>query len=507
MKIRYLLALSLLALACQPQPQTDTAAATPTYDEPWRPQVHYSPPSQWMNDPNGMVYHEGEYHLFYQHYPDSNVWGPMHWGHAVSTDLVHWEQLPIALYPDSLGYIFSGSAVVDAHNTSGLAPTGQVPMVAIFTYHEPVGAEAGRLDHQTQGIAYSLDRGRSWTKYEGNPVLPNPGIRDFRDPKVFWHAESEHWVMILAVADRIHLYRSPNLLDWTFASEFGAEYGAHGGVWECPDLFPLTLDGQEWWVLLLSINPGGPNGGSATQYFVGDFDGQTFTSHYPAGQTLWIDEGKDNYAGVTWSGIPAADGRRLFLGWMSNWQYANVVPTTAWRSAMTLPRRLDLWAGPDGPRLANRPVREVAQLEGNPKALPVGGLESIPSAPISAPMVLRVQIIPGAERRCGLTFANGQGERLGIDYRGDSLYVDRSEAGRAGFSADFAGRHGAPLGAVDTLTLDIYLDVASVEVFAQGGRLALTEIVFPEQPYEQLQFHGAGTLVSAKCAPLERIWP
>ena len=503
--MRYLLLLSLWLAACtQPQPQTPPPAP---YAEPWRPQVHYSPPAQWMNDPNGMVYHEGEYHLFYQHYPDSNVWGPMHWGHAVSRDLVHWEQLPIALYPDSLGYIFSGSAVVDTDNTSGLAPAGQVPMVAIFTYHEPVGAEAGRLDHQTQGIAYSLDRGRSWTKYAGNPVLPNPGIRDFRDPKVFWHAATERWVMILAVADRVHLYHSPNLREWTFASEFGAEYGGHGGVWECPDLFPLTLDGREWWVLLLSINPGGPNGGSATQYFVGDFDGQAFTSHYPPERTLWLDEGKDNYAGVTWAGIPEADGRRLFIGWMSNWQYANVVPTTAWRSAMTLPRRLDLWAGPDGPRLANRPVREVAQLEGEAQPIAAGALGSGTEVPLAAPLVLRVQLVPEAGSDCGLAFFNAQGESLRIGYRGDSLYVDRRQAGRADFSADFAGLHGAPLGAVDTLTLDIYLDVASVEVFAQGGRLALTEIVFPEQPYERLRFYGEGDLVAAAWAPLSRIWP
>ncbi|MDH5381668.1 MAG: glycoside hydrolase family 32 protein, partial [Cyclobacteriaceae bacterium] len=296
--------------------------------EKYRPQYHFTPPSQWMNDPNGMVYYEGEYHLFYQHYPDSNVWGPMHWGHAVSKDMVSWEHLPIALYPDTLGYIFSGSAVIDWNNSSGLGNDLHPPMVAIFTYHNPIGAEEGRIDYQTQGLAYSLDKGRTWTKYENNPVLKNPGIIDFRDPNVAWNETLQQWVMILAVKDHIEIYTSPNLIAWEKQSEFGQTIGGHGGVWECPDLFTLTdNNGIERWVMLLSINPGGPQGGSATQYFIGNFDGKTFTPMDSI--TRWVDHGADNYAGVTWSDIPKSDGRRLFMGWMSNWQYANVVPTYA----------------------------------------------------------------------------------------------------------------------------------------------------------------------------------
>ena len=248
------------------------------YQEQHRPQFHFSPESKWMNDPNGMVYYDGEYHLFYQYYPDSTVWGPMHWGHAVSRDLVHWEHLPTALYPDSLGYIFSGSALVDWNNTSGFGKDGQPPLIAIFTHHDPVGEKAGRNDFQYQSIAYSNDKGRTWTKYEGNPVVPNPGIRDFRDPKVIWDKDSEQWIMVFAAWDHVKFYASPNLKDWTHLSDFGKAWGSHAGVWECPDLFPMQVEGSatQKWVLLLSINPGSVNGGSGTQYFVGDFDGKDF---------------------------------------------------------------------------------------------------------------------------------------------------------------------------------------------------------------------------------------
>jgi len=244
--------------SCQPRGTSENPVGLKT-TEALRPQFHFTPQSGWMNDPNGMVYYEGEYHLFYQYYPDSTVWGPMHWGHAVSKDMIRWERLPIALYPDSLGYIFSGSAVIDWRNTSGLGTEQTPAMVALFTYHDPVGEQEGRIDFQTQGIAYSVDKGRTWTKYDRNPVLPNPGIRDFRDPKVSWNEESHQWVMTLAVKDHIEFYGSPDLKQWNKLSEFGKSIGAHGGVWECPDLFPLKDEqGNTRWVLFVSINPGGP---------------------------------------------------------------------------------------------------------------------------------------------------------------------------------------------------------------------------------------------------------
>ena len=225
------------------------------FNEPHRPQFHFTPDSMWMNDPNGLVYFDGEYHLFFQHYPGDIVWGPMHWGHAVSKDLIHWEHLPIALYPDSLGYIFSGSAVIDWKNTSGLQQGSAPPMIAIFTHHNMEGEHAGANDFQYQSIASSNDRGRSWTKYAGNPVLKNPGIRDFRDPKVIWYEEGQEWIMVFAAHDRVMFYSSPDLINWTKESEFGEKTGAHGGVWECPELFPITFSGEIKWVLLVSINP------------------------------------------------------------------------------------------------------------------------------------------------------------------------------------------------------------------------------------------------------------
>jgi fructan beta-fructosidase len=298
------------------------------YKEEHRPQFHFSPPQKWMNDPNGMVYFNGSYHLFYQYYPDSTVWGPMHWAHATGSDLVHWKNEPIALYPDSLGYIFSGSAVVDKKNTTGFGKNGKIPLVAIFTHHDP--KTEGRTDFENQSIAYSLDEGKTWTKYAGNPVLKNPGIVDFRDPKVMWYENRQKWVMTLATKDRVTFYSSPNLKEWKKESEFGEKVGAHGGVWECPDLFSLDFNGKTYWVLFVSVNPGGPNKGSATQYFIGEFDGSKFTPLDT--DARWVDWGADNYAGVTWSNT---GNRRIFLGWMSNWQYAQVVPTQKWRSAMT----------------------------------------------------------------------------------------------------------------------------------------------------------------------------
>ena len=281
--------------------KVSAAVKTDYYTEPYRPQFHFSPEEKWMNDPNGMVYHKGVYHLFYQYYPEDIVWGPMHWGHATSKDVVHWKHKPIALFPDEHGLIFSGSAIVDFDNTSGFGTKENPPLVAIFTYHLMAGEKAGRKDFQTQGIAYSLDNGDTWTKYEENPVIENDGIKDFRDPKVFWNAANQTWVMALVAGDHLQLWNSDNLKEWNKLSEFGKDKGAHGGVWECPDLFPLKVEGgeEEKWILLISMNPGAPNGGSGTQYFIGDFDGEKFTTDQS--EVKWLDWGTDNYAGVTYN--------------------------------------------------------------------------------------------------------------------------------------------------------------------------------------------------------------
>lgn len=526
----------LLATGCQ-SPRADVADAPDatttgaTYREPYRPQLHFSPEAHWMNDPNGMVYHDGEYHLFYQYYPDSTVWGPMHWGHAVTTDLLHWEHLPIALYPDSLGYIFSGSAVVDKGNTSGLGTGGKDPLVAIFTYHDPVGAEAGRDDYERQAIAYSNDRGRSWTKYPGNPVLPNTtGLKDFRDPKVSWNAAAGKWVMALAAQDHISFYGSDNLIDWEFLSDFGKDLGGHDGVWECPDLFPLPVDGAgaTRWVLIVNINPGAPYGGSGTQYFVGDFDGTSFTvdpgfaRDVTDGRGVWLDYGRDNYAGVTWANVPESDGRTLFLGWMSNWEYANVVPTDPWRSAMTLPRTLSLHDTPAGLRVFSQPVREVMTLRTDSTVL--AGTESGPPgqeitpAPIAikapAEYVLSFDVQDGNTATFGVELANGAGEtyRIGYDAERGEYFSDRTKAGKHDFSDKFArGVTYAPRVVTGgNVRMHLIVDVSGVELFADGGATVMTELFFPSEPFgtARVFVDGQGvSLTEGTGYALEGVWP
>lgn len=499
-------------------------------NDQYRPQIHFTPQEAWMNDPNGMVYYDSEYHLFYQYYPDSTVWGPMHWGHAVSPDMVNWEHLPIALYPDELGYIFSGSAVIDWNNTSGLQEGEHPPMIAIFTHHEPKGAaEEGNNTFQYQSIAYSHDKGRTWTKYEGNPVVPNPGIRDFRDPKVSWHEATEQWVMVFAALDRVRFYTSPNLIDWTFQSDFGANNGAHGGVWECPDLFELPVEGTEEskWVLLLSINPGGPNGGSATQYFVGDFDGKTFQTTQQ--DTLWIDYGRDNYAGVTWSDVPKEDGRRLFLGWMSNWDYGQATPTQKWRSAMTVPRSLHLEKIEDTYFLASKPVSDFESLivedtEGGHSgtvepnkiySLTEGYNSQGGKTVISSPMMAEVtfDLKNSRGKIFGIELANNEGDQYFMTIEDGVMLSDRQSSGEVGFDPKFAkGLHTAPIpgfNQLDKLDIKIIVDHSSVEVFVNDGLAVMTELVFPSSPFSKAYIFAKDDEVwfeDAKSYQLKSIW-
>lgn len=512
--------LFVIGFGCQPKQSTKNeqgSSESEYYSEKYRPQFHFSPEANWMNDPNGMVYYEGEYHLFYQYYPDSTVWGPMHWGHAVSADMVHWKHLPVALAPDEHGYIFSGSAVVDWNNTSGLGKDEQPPLVAIFTYHDMDGQKAGKIDYETQGIAYSNNKGRTWTKY-GEPVLKNPGIKDFRDPKVSWHENIQKWIMTLAVKDHIEFYSSSNLIDWKKESEFGKELGAHGGVWECPDLFQLEVEGEKKWILFVSINPGGPNGGSATQYFVGEFDGSIFTTEQTE---KWIDYGRDNYAGVTWSDIPKEDGRRLFIGWMSNWDYAQVVPTEKWRSAMTIPRELVLEKVDGEYVVASVPVIEMEKIR-NEKV-------EITSGVVSGKMQLDVKNINpmclemnvgfqltndsqfGSPEEFGIVLSNKKGEKFRIGYSPSEtqFFTDRSNAGINSFSDKFASKSVVPYNASNEMELSVFVDEASVEVFVDEGKLVLTDIVFPTEPYNKVElFSTNGSIMfhKAEAWSLKSVW-
>ena len=452
------------------------------YSEKYRPLYHFTPQYGWMNDPNGMVYADGTYHLFYQYNPYGARWGNMHWGHAISKDLVNWEYQPTAIAPDKLGAIFSGSAVIDHDNTAGF---GKGAMIAIFT-------SAG--DRQTQSIAYSLDGGKTFTKYEGNPVLSDANIIDFRDPKVFWHAPSKQWVMSLATTQTITFYGSKNLKEWTRLSEFGEGLGGHGGVWECPDLFPLTYEGKTKWVLFVSINPGGTNGGSATQYFIGNFDGKTFTPdamNYP----LWLDYGRDNYAGVTWSNVPAADGRRLFIGWMSNWDYANEIPTVNFRSAMTVARTLRLAHNGEHLVVASEPVKEVESLRREPLSLAdkttsdtVTFENFLPNNQGAYELIFTVT--PNDTDSFSFALENAKGETIKylFDCANKTLSVDRSKSSVA-FNANFAETLiKAPLTAKKSYTVRLLVDKASTELFVNNGEVVQTNTVFPTEVYNTLRF-------------------
>ncbi len=475
------------------------------YHEPYRPQLHFSPQEHWINDPNGMVYFQGTYHLFFQYHPYSTTWGPMHWGHATSRDLVHWEQQPIALYPDSLGYIFSGSAVIDQTNSSGLGSLAHPPMVAIYTSHNPKATQD--RDREKQSIAYSLDRGQTWVKYPGNPVLDNPGISDFRDPKVMWYEAGRRWIMTLATKDRVTFYSSPDLKHWKKESEFGSGLGAHGGVWECPDLFSLPDGNRTVWVLLVNLNPGGPNKGSSTQYFTGDFDGHQFTPF--STRTKWLDYGPDEYAGVTFSNT---GNRRILIGWMTNWLYANQVPTLRWRSAMTLPRELKLMHTREELLLASQPVAELSG-----QALdPLGELTEMATRAQYAELTgirlpARLDLGLDSLRDFSVTLTSPAGDSVVIGYQSAAhrYYIDRTHSGKVDFQPDFAARHFAPrLSESANLRLTLFIDVASVELFADDGLTVMTETFFPREPLDKIALRSEARMNFNKVEfrPYKGIW-
>lgn len=461
--------------------------------EKHRPQFHFSPEKNWTNDPNGLVYYHGEYHLFYQHFPNDIVWGPMHWGHAISKDLVHWEHLPIALYPDSLGYIFSGSVVVDWKNSSGLGTKSKPPLVAIYTYHDQVKDDKGE-QCQSQGVAYSLDSGRTWTKHKSNPVLKSPGVWAFRDPKVRWFERTQRWVMALTGGDHIRFYSSTNLLNWKFESEFGKEAGFHGGTWECPDLVPIRVPttGETKWVLIVSIYPGGINGASGTQYFTGDFDGKTFTPD--SRESKWLDYGPDNYAGITWSDLPERDQRQIFLGWMSNWQYADKIPTTPWRNAMTLPRQLTLKKLASGYVLHSFPVEEVTKLRSKTTDV-LKKIIANQKIETGSLYELNLEADLSNGRELSLVFSNGNGDSATLAIN-EKMTFNRKRSGDVGFEKGFGSQHFAQRPSGQLIRLHVWVDTSSIEVFANEGEVVMTELVFPSTPFSVISVNrDTGTLI------------
>ena len=477
-------------------PRFDTTALA-TYlahpdamDEPLRPQFHFTPPLNWMNDPNGLVYHEGEYHLFYQYNPAGNEWGHMSWGHAVSPDLFHWQFLPLALPETDAEMAFSGCCVVDHDNTSGFGTADAPAMVAIYTGHAP-----GR---QVQNLAYSLDNGRTWQRYADNPVL-DEGLADFRDPKVFWHAETNRWVMVVsrAIEKVLVFYGSENLKDWTELSRFGPAGAISKPNWECPDLFQLPLQAADgsWdgettcWVLEADMGGGAVAGGSGSEYFVGEFDGVRFQTGQAA---RWVDYGRDFYAPVSFDNIPASDGRRIWIGWMNNWE-TSLVPTSPWRGAMSIPRSLAVRVvafnseEPAVFALVQQPVAELQQLRSETRKL--AAVSAWPPVPLTEPgeladmtFELEVEIETADARSAGIRIRTGDEEfiEIGYDRFDAAVYVDRTRSGNTGFHPAFAGRHAAPARQINgTVSLRILVDRSSVEVFVNDGEAVITDRIFP----------------------------
>ena len=488
------LVLLMFLFSCKSDDEVEPSTGSVMVHHKLRPFYHYTPEANWMNDPNGMVWYDGEYHLFYQYFPNGLTWGPMHWGHAVSNDLFHWKDKGIALYPDEQGYIFSGSAVIDVNNTAGFKNGTESPMVAIYTNH---GTSSGL---QVQSLAYSNDKGESWTKYANNPILSNPGIADFRDPKVIWHEESQMWIMVLAVFDHIEIYSSPNLKDWTKESEFGKAVGYHGGVWECPDLFPLTDNqGIEKWVMIVSL--GGnessePNGGSATQYFIGDFDGKSFSPE--SSDIKWVDYGIDNYAGVTWSNISENDGRRIFLGWMSNWIYADAVPESGWRSGMTVPREVKLERKEDKHVLYFTPVEELDNLLDNTNEISQNTISngfSIDNHPVitGGSYLAEMEIDVTKIENLTISFGNEvEWMKVGYNKSDSQFFIDRSNSGYVDFNNYFRNIikcNYSP--SSTTLLLSILVDQNSIEVFINHGEKVMSALFFPKYDYKYFRVENS----------------
>ena len=436
--------------------------------EKYRPVYHHTPAWGWMNDPNGMFYKDGVWHLYFQYNTYGSQWENMTWGHSTSTDLIHWTFQGAPIEADAWGTIFSGSAVVDHNNTSGF---GKGAVVAMYT-------SAG--ENQTQSIAYSNDNGQTFTKYDGNPVLTS-NTPDYRDPHVFWNEDIKRWNMIMAEGQHMDIYSSADLKEWKLESQFGAEYGNHGGVWECPDLMKMKVRGtdQYKWMLLCNINPGGPFGGSATQYFVGQFDGHKFTCESAPEVTKWMDYGKDHYATVTFDNAP--DGRRVAMAWMSNWQYANQVPTMQFRSANSVPRDLDLYEYQGQTYCGVTPSPELAA------ARPKKATKTLTEA---------CEMVVTLKGNATITLANDKGEQVVMTYdeKSRTFAMDRTKSGQKEFSDDFAALTVAPVhGKMSQLRL--FIDRSSIEAFDADGKMAMTNLVFPTKPYNKVLVKGKAKYV------------
>jgi fructan beta-fructosidase len=499
--------LLLVAGVCVMAHGTFAATAGPRppapYAEPFRPQYHFSPAAHWINDPNGLVFLDGEYHLFYQYNPHGDQWGHMSWGHAVSPDLLHWRELPVAIPEDDRYLIFSGSVVVDSLNTSGFGSASAAPLVAIYT-----GAQRAAGGLQNQQLAYSVDRGRSWTKYAGNPVL-DLGSNNFRDPKVFWYAPGNTWVMAAVLSERhqVALFSSADLKHWTHLSDFGPA-GAADGAWECPDLFPLPVNGNASdlrWVLKVDVFRSAVAAGSGAQYFIGLFDGREFHADSAA---LWLDYGMDFYAAASWAHLPDADSRHVWIAWMNSHHYARDIPTAPWRGAMSLPREVSLRSESGALTLLQAPVATLAGLRGRHTHLgnlPLAETRRVPTVPgFGTQVEILAQFAPRSAHEFGLKVAVGRHEQtlIGYDVPSATLFVDRSRSGRIP-APIFAERRAAPLAPRDGIViLHIFVDRSSIEVFANDGERVITEQIFPSAGSDGIELYAEGGIAHLQALDL-----
>lgn len=512
--------LLVLTAALSPRSAAQDAPNDQSYDQPWRPQYHFTPPKNFMNDPNGTVFYKGEYHLFYQFNPEGNVWGHMSWGHAISRDMVHWQNFPVALHEAAGEYMaYSGSAVVDWNNSSGLCknPDSQDHscLIAIYT--------AAYKERQNQHLAFSNDRGRTWTNYSGNPVA-DLDAADFRDPNVFWYAPQHKWVMVAVLADErtLLILDSPDLKKWTKRSTFGPA-GDTAGQWECPDLLELPVDGtkEKKWVLIINRNPGAPAGGTGVRYLVGQFDGTKFSSEVPDAPALWADWGKDFYATNTWNDMPAGDGRRVWIGWFSNWQYANTEPTELWRGAQSVPRTLKLHRYADGLRLVQTPITELKSLRHEKLRVVdttvADATDKIRASGLSGQTYeFECELQPAKGGEIGFRLRKGKDEEtvLGFDSAPSEFFIDRKHSGEVAFSKDFPGRHAAALKKKPTIKLHVFVDRSSVEVFANDGERVLSERIYPHPGSDGIELYennptekgGGGKIISLTMWQLDSVW-
>jgi len=454
------------------------------YSQKLRPQIHFSPPKNWLNDPNGLVYYKGEYHLFYQHNPTASIWGNIHWGHAVSKDLLNWEHLDIALKPDEYGLMFSGSAVVDHNDTSGFFD-GEDGLVAIYTSALPQKHKDYYL--QQQCIAYSKDRGRTWIKYEDNPVIENKRWKDFRDPKVFWHKESESWIMIVTNGQKVNFYRSDDLKNWEFTSDFACNAFQFEGVWECPDLIKLPVEnksGEQKWLLQTGFQDNSLAGGSGSQYFVGEFDGYQFKNLNPDQKTFWVDYGQDFYAVQSWANLPKNQNREVWIAWMNNLAYSDTLPTNDWRGVLSIPREITLAEYNNEYYLKQKPISELEKLRENDYSVKEHDIQNVFDYKINYdPFEIKFTAEIGPRDKMDINLIRGNNLRISllVDKQNKEIVLRRSFNIDPKIGKVFNDTHSAQLfEAREKIDIQFIIDRSTLEIFINDGEIVFSDLIFPD---------------------------